>query len=110
MSDIQPYNSLQQLLLRDARRAGRIISRYQADGQASVALSDVLTDLTMAKSDSVTAVTGQAMANVVRVAKVQEQLELLAPAASGRLALLADDHALGMVELTADHRRKIRRV
>lgn len=109
MSDVQPYNALQQPLMSDSRRAGRLVSRYQAQGQTSVALTDVLTDTAIAKSDSVTAVTGQAMSNVVRVAQAQQNFELLVPAASGRLAMLADDHALAMVELTADHRRQIRR-
>ncbi len=95
MSNIQPYNVLQPLMS-DVRRAGRTISRYQAQGQISVALIDIVTDTTIAKSDSVTAVTGQAMANVVRVAQGQQSLELLTPAASGRLAMLADDHAIGM--------------
>lgn len=109
MSNLQPYNALQQPLVSDARRAGRAVSRYQAQGQVSLAVYDVLTDTALAKSDSVTAVTGHAMADVVRVAQAQQHLELLAPAASGRLAMLADDHALAMVELTADHRRNIRR-
>lgn len=109
MSNVQPYNPLQQPLMGDARRAGRTISRYQAQGQTSVALTDVLTDAAIAKSDSLTAVTGQAMANVVRVAQAQQSLELMAPAVSGRLAMLADDHALGMLEVAAHHRRNVRR-
>ena len=110
MSDLQPYTVLHQPLERDARRAGRAISRYQADSRVTIAVIDVLTDETIAKTDSTTAVTGQAMANVVRVAQAQQSLEQLAPAASGRLAMLADDHALGMAELAADYRRKLRRV
>ena len=110
MPEIQPYSALHGPLATDARRAGRAISKYQARGQVDVAVTDALTDSALAKSDSATAVTGQAMANVVRVAQAQQQLELLAPAASGRLSMLADDHALGMAELAADHRRKIRRV
>ncbi len=108
MANVQPYHALQQPLARDARRVGRTISRYQADSQVSIAVTDVLTDEAIAKADSLTAVTGQAMASVVRVAQAQQNLEQLAPAASGRLAMLADDHALGMAELAADHRRKLR--
>src|SRR4051812_5182096 len=83
---------------RDARRAGRVVSRYQAHGQVLIAQTDVDTDVAIAKGDSYTAATGSAMGNVIRVAQAQRQLEQLAPEASGRLAMLADEHALTMAD------------
>lgn len=74
-----------------------------------MAAVDGVSDVSMAKVDSSTAITGQAMGAVARVAQVQKHLEILAPEASGRLNMLADDHALTMVELCSDHRRAIRR-
>jgi len=96
--------------MRDARRASRSISRYQAGGHIRVATTDVETDVTIAKIDSGTAVIGHGMGAIVRVAQAQKHLELLAPEASGRLAMLADDHALGVMETAADHRRTLRRL
>lgn len=108
MSDIQPYHG-NQALLRDSRRAGRAISRYQAGGQVREAQIDIDTDVTLSKVDSLTTVTGQAMGAVVRVAQAQKHLEQLAPEASGRLVMLADDHVFGLAEFAADHRRTLRR-
>lgn len=109
MSDIQPYAPGGLSTTRDLRRAGRAVSRHRADGQIAVSGIDTVTDVSGAKIDSGTAVIGQAMGAVVRVAQAQKHLELLAPEASGRLALLADSHALAMSEVAADHFRTIRR-
>lgn len=108
-TDIQSYQGSQALLPSDGRRAGRAISRYEAQGRVRVAGMDVETDVSLAKVDSLTAVTGQAMGAVVRVAQGQKHLEQLAPESSGRLAMLADDHALGLMDVTSDHRRALRR-
>lgn len=97
------------LLPSDARRAGRAISRYQTGGQVRLAKVDTETDVAIGKAEAVTAATGTAMANVVRVAQAQRHLEQLAPEAAGRLAFLADDHMLGMAEIVADLRRDLRR-
>jgi hypothetical protein len=96
-------------LMREARRAGRTISRYQAQTQVRIASTDNETDVSLAKVESCTAVTGQAMAAAVRVAQLQKQLETMAPEASGRLSMLADGHAVSLVELVADHQRVLRR-
>lgn len=107
--DIQQFQGGQPILPSDGRRAGRAISRYEAQGRVRVAGTDCETDVSLAKVDSLTAVTGSAMGTVVRVAQAQKHLELLAPEASGRLAMLADDHALGLMDIAADHRRALRR-
>jgi len=108
MQDIDLYSTTS-AQPRDARRAGRAISRYQVNGQVKVARLDTEADVTAAKGDIYTAATGNAMASVVRVAQGQRALEQLAPEASGRLALLADDHALTMAEILGDLRRELRR-
>ncbi len=108
MPDIQRYSS-PELLPTDGRRAGKAVSRYEAQGLVRVAGIDIETDVSLAEVASVTAVTGSAMGAVVRVAQAQKHLELIAPEASGRLAILADDHALGLMEIATDHRRALRR-
>lgn len=108
MNDLMQF-SAHQPLPRDARAAGRAISRYQTAGQVRVARLDTDADIAAAKGDIYTAATGTAMGNVIRVAQGQRALEQLAPEAAGRLALLADDHALTMAEILADLRRDLRR-
>lgn len=106
---LDTYNSGGHLLPSDARRAGRAISRYQTGGQVRLARVDTETDVAIGKEEALTAATGTAMANVVRVAKLQQELETLAPAAASRLAFLADDHMLGMADIVADLRHELRR-
>jgi hypothetical protein len=96
-------------LPQDARRAARAISRYQTCGQVRLAKVETETDVAIGKEEAETTVTGNAMGCVVRVAKLQQQLEALAPEVSGRLAFLADDHMLGMAEVVAAHRHELRR-
>lgn len=111
MTEIQPYMSgAGGLLPRDSRRVARTNSRCSAGGVVRVSSTDVETDVTLAKVDSATAVTGAAMSAVVRVAKAQQHLELLAPEASGRLAVLADEHVLAIMDVASDHRRALRRI
>jgi hypothetical protein len=109
MSSIEPYTAVNGGLLRDARRAGRAINRYQSGGQVRVAQVDVETDVALAKVEAITHTTGQAMGAVVRVAQAQRHLEQLAPEAAGRLNFLADDHMLSMSDVMADLRRDLRR-
>jgi hypothetical protein len=106
---MMPYQGAYAPLLRDSRRAGRQISRQGAHTQLRLAGIDYETDVTIGKEESVTAATGNAMGQVVRIAQLQAHLETIAPTASGRLAVLADNHALSMIEIVADHQRVVRR-
>ncbi|TFV62039.1 hypothetical protein E4P41_08545 [Geodermatophilus sp. DF01-2] len=108
MKDVSLYRS-SELVPSDVRLAARTVSRHHVGGQARIAKIDVDTDVVMAKIDALTTATGSAMSNMVRVAQVQRQLEQLVPEASGRLAMLADDHALAMSDAVADLRRDMRR-
>ena len=87
MNDLTPY--VGGVISRDARRAGREISRGRLGAQVRMAAADDVTDLAMAKVEDLTMATGSAMQSVARVAVAQRQLEQLAPEASGRLAFLA---------------------
>lgn len=97
------------LLHTDGRHAGRAISRGQSRSLVRQARVCQEADVSSTKLDSITALTGQAMSNVVRVAQAQRHLEQLAPEASGRLAYLADQHMLAMGETLSDARRDLRR-
>lgn len=109
MPHLQLSGSAGHLLDRDSHRCALAIRRQRADAQVRMAGVDVETDVALVKLDALTSFTGQAMGAVVRVAQAQRQLEQLAPEASGRLALLADDHVLVLADLAADLRRELRR-
>ena len=97
------------IVLRESRHVLRAISRSRAVAEVRIAEVDASTDVTLAKIDNLTMANGAAMQQVVRVARVQRELEQLAPEASGRLNFLADDHLLGCAELLSDLRRELRR-
>jgi hypothetical protein len=108
MSELMPFVG-SGIITREARLAGRAISRSKARAQVRIAEADDATDVTMAKVEDLTMATGSVMQQVVRVTKAQRELEQLAPEASARLNYLADDHMLGCAELLADLRRELRR-
>ena len=108
MSDLIPY-SAPLTLAREARQSLRAIARTRARAEVRVAEVDASTDVTLAKVDNLTMATGAAMQQVVRIARVQRELEQLVPEASGRLNFLADDHLLGCAEMMSDLRRELRR-
>lgn len=110
MNAIEPYSGGGGMLRRDAQRSGRAISRRVASGQVREADADLATGVAIAKVQSHTAVTAAGMTDVARIAQAQQQLELMTPAAAGRLAMLADSHVLGIVDVQADHLRALRRV
>jgi hypothetical protein len=110
MSSIEAYGGGGGLVGRDARRTGRSVSRQHANSQIRTTAADIETDLAITKIENATMATGTGMTAVVRVAKAQEQLELMAPAASARLNFLADDHALGVAEALQSLRCKLRRI
>lgn len=110
MSNLIPYASSGALSARDARRLARVRSDRSVSRELRGQDVDVETDVAIDKVQNVTMATGAAMTAIVNVATAQQNLEQLAPAASGRLALLADSHALEMAETLADLRLRLRRL
>ncbi len=110
MSNHEIYRGSNLVLGRDSSRAGRAISRRTAINQVRLHEVQAEADVITEKVAVVTDMTGQAMGAVVRVAQGQKQLELLAPEASGRLSMLADDHAMTLTDLMSELRRGLRRL
>lgn len=110
MSNLIPYASSGALSPRDARRLARVRSDRSVSRELRGQDVDVETDVAIDKVQNLTMATGAAMTAIVNVATAQQALEQLAPAASGRLALLADSHALEMAETLADLRLRLRRL
>ncbi len=109
MSDLAAYTG-GSLVSRDARRAGREISRGRLGTQVRLAAVDDATDVALGKVENLTMATGSVMQSVARVAAAQRQLEQMVPEASGRLSFLAGDHLLGCAELLGGLRRDMRRI
>lgn len=108
MSDLQPFRD-NFLLPRDARSTTRTNSRTHAGALARMSKVDADADLARAKLGAYTDTVGEGMAEVTRISRLQEHLEQLSPAASGRLAFLADEHAVGVANTLNDLRRDLRR-
>ena len=108
-TDMVPMAGGGGLVSREARNTVRAINRLKSRAIVRIAEVDASTDVTLSKVDNLTMATGAAMQQVVRVARVQRELEQLAPEASARLNFLADDHMLGCSELMSDLRRELRR-
>lgn len=108
MSEIQPYTPTAGDISRPQRQILRAVSRIRSAAIVRAVATDSATDIAMAKIENQTMATNSAMQAVIRVAKVQRELEQQAPEVSGRLALLADDHALACVENLGRLRREMR--
>jgi hypothetical protein len=108
MSDIVPYLPGGGLD-RDARRAGRQISRIRAGTVVRQSMVDAETDVAIAKVDAVTAASGHSLGAVVRMAQARRQLEQIGPEAAGDLAFIAARHALVVGDILEDLSRELRR-
>jgi hypothetical protein len=94
---------------REARSTIRAVGQSKSLTQVRIAQADDSTDLAVTKLENLSLATGTAMQHVARVARIQRELEQLAPEISMRLNFLVDDHLLGCSELLADFRRDLRR-
>lgn len=94
----------------DARRLGRELSRVQAGTAIDVARIDAAVQRREAVVDGVTTVAARAMQHVSVVAQAEQQMAMTTPSASGRLAAIADAHALAMTGIVMDTERALRRL
>jgi hypothetical protein len=96
-------------LARDARRTTVAVNRVYSRGEIRQAEVDVESDVAQAKLDAVTRLTGQAMTAVARLAQAETALTQNFPAASGRLAFIAEQHMLLSGDIVADLHYRVRR-
>jgi hypothetical protein len=110
MSNIEPWTGGHAVAPRDARRLSRSRSGMNVSREIREALTDVETDVAIGKMQNVTMATHAGMSAIVNVASSQKSLEQMAPDTSGRLALIADSHALEMADTLQDLRHRLRRI
>jgi hypothetical protein len=94
---------------RDARRSARAMNQIAIRGQVRQAEVDVETDIALGKIHSITATTGQGLGAVAQVAQAETALVQHFPAASGRLAFIAERHMFHVSDAIDDLQWKLRR-
>lgn len=95
---------------RNVKRASREIARTNALGQIRMNSVDSEADVASAKVDAYSAATGQTLVSVAKVAQAEQALVAQVPLASGRLAFIAERHALAVGEILDHLQSRLRRV
>lgn len=111
MSGLELYGMQSAMLSpRTSRGAARALGKIQGSSAIDIARIDAAAQRHEAVVDGVTTVTVRAMQHVSVVAQGEQQMALMTPAASGRLAAVADTHALAMTGIVMDTERALRRL
>ena len=95
---------------RVARALGRDLATIQAGTSVDVARIDAAVLRRETVTDGITAITGRALQHVALVSQAEQQLAMTTPAASGRLAAVADAHALVMTGIVMETARALGRL
>ena len=111
MSDIQlPTQAGVALTPRTARVAGRVLGNIQVGAIIDLARIDAAVQRRETATDGTTAITARAMQHVALIAQSEQSLGLTVPGASGRLAAVADAHALAMTAIVIDTAHALKRL
>lgn len=114
MSNLEVWQSASSGLAGLSRGTERKLSRALANVQASTAVQvariGAAAQRHEAVADGLTAVTGRALQHVAMVSQAEQQLAQTVPHASGRLAAIADAHALAMQATVIDAARALGRL
>ena len=95
---------------RVARVLGRDLATIQAGLAVDVARIDAAVQRRETVTEGITAITGRALQHVALVSQAEQQLAMTTPAASGRLAAVADAHALAMTGIVMETARALGRL
>lgn len=109
-ADVTTGSALAGLTPRSARTLGRQLAGIQAGAIVDAARIDAAVQRREVATDGVTAVTGRALQHVAMVSEAEQSLSQAVPHASGRLAAVADAHALAMTAIVMDTARALGRL
>lgn len=98
------------VLARDVRGTGRTISRIESNGLVRQTAVDVEADIVVHKIEVQTSALGAGLGAIGRVAQAVTAIEQLAPQASGRLTMLAEQHALTIADEVDRLHQRLRRL
>lgn len=93
-----------------ARALGRELTTLHARAAVDVARIDAAVQRREVAADGVTTIAGRAMQHVALVSQAEQNLAQAVPHASGRLATIADTHALAMGSIVIDTARALERL
>ncbi len=93
-----------------ARALAHQLGVVQASSMVDLARIDAAVQRHAAAADGVTAVAGRAMQEVALVSQSEQSLALTVPHASGRLAAIADAHALLLTGIVVNTARALERL
>jgi len=114
MSNLVPFGGYgspgSSLSPRVAKALGRQLGSIEAGGAVALAQIDVAVQRREAVTDGVTSIAARAMQHVAAVSQTEVQMALTVPNASGRLAAVADAHALAMTGIVIDTARALGRL
>ena len=106
----QPGGGLAGLSHGIERQLSRALANVQAGTAVQIARIDAAVQRQEAVADGITAVTDRALQHVAMVSQAEQQLSQTVPHASGRLAAIADAHALAMQATVIDAARALGRL
>lgn len=111
MSNIELFNPAGGVLAgRQTKALARSLANIQHGSALQVARIEAAVQGREAVADGVTAVTARAMQHVAVVSQAEQSMAQTVPHASGRLAAVADAHALAMTAIVMDTARALGRL
>lgn len=109
MSDLMPYNDSQPIMRRtESRQLGRALGRLNADVSIQTARIEAAAEVQAIRADAVTYVAKRAMQDIAMLTQLEQQLAVMVPLASGRLAAIGDMTALALTDVVTDTLRRLR--
>jgi hypothetical protein len=109
MSTVQPYQ--EQFASRSVSRSvAKSLATIQAGSTLDVARIEAAVQRRETVTDGITALTARALQHVAMVSQAEQNLAQAVPHASGRLAAIADAHALAMTSVVMDAARALGRL
>lgn len=108
MSALVPFEKPSGLSGVANRRLTRSLDNLEAATRLDIARIEAAADIQAVRADAVTYVGKRALHDVGLLTRLEQQLALMVPMASGRLQAIADITALALAEVVSDTLRQVR--
>jgi hypothetical protein len=108
MSALVPFEHSRSLSRSESRRTARSLDHLDAATRLEIARIEAAAELQAVRADAVTYVGKRAMHDAALLTRLEQQLVLMVPMASGRLQAIADITALALAEVVGDTLRQVR--
>lgn len=109
MTDLMPYGANHPALRRtESRQLSRALGSLSAGVSMETARIEAAAEIQAVRADAVTYVGKRAMQDIAMLTRLEEQLALMAPLASGRLQVIGDITVFAVAEVVSDTQRRVR--